>query len=394
MLLANLKKSKAYAVLGVLLLTMVVCLGFAHAVPAKAAVSFCCSGVFSVDSASPSLAALTLTSELTESDEVQIVVSASSSAGSSQQVFIATMQPATPENDPTTPRVVIPWTGTFGPYTVPSGATITATLGGTLLDSYTNTDTTVTVTPIAPTSDGTTVTIPVAVGGSYVYKDFATNEVLQPGPHLLVPNTPLTVIAAPALPKVVLTTTGPWSFEYVPPTPILERALPPHAPTFVDKCGTADDTILYPELVRGIAKYVTGDQPGGSVVVTAALLEGFAPPRAPMSWPYTFSAEPCAPATNTGSKPDPKPEVKPNPVPAVPHLNQPAVTTPVVTQAIEAEKAQATAVTSTDRNYTIRGAASGVSQTDLSAWPLVAVGVLVLAAAALTRRRSVTGASE
>lgn len=233
------------------------------------------------------------------------------------------------------------------------------------------------VTPAAPTSDGSTVTIP-ATDGSYVYKDATSGEILQSGPHPLTPGSTLTVIAAPALPNVTLTTTGPWSFSYIPPAPILEQALPPLAPTFVDKCGTADDTILYPELVKGFAKYVTGDQPGDVVVVRAALKEGFdAPEGAVLSWTFTFTNVPCV----TESEPKPNP-VKANPV--VPHVNQSDVKTPVITQAKAAE--QAMAVT-TDRNYTVRGAASGASTASLSAWPLIAAGILVLVAVVAVTRR-------
>lgn len=251
------------------------------------------------------------------------------------------------------------------------------------------------VTPLVPTGNGTIASIPVA-DGPYVYKNQATGEVLQPGAHLLVEGVPLVVVAESTSADVTLTTTGPWSFSYVPPTPTQERAEAPLWPTFIDKCSTENDAIDYPKtLTRGLAKYVTGDGPDGTTVVTAAFLEGFVPPRnAPVSWSHAFTNVPCEPVT------EPKPEPKPNPVdvPAAPQVNQPAATTPVVTQAGVTTGAQQTAVTSgtsTDRNYTVRGAASGASTASPSAWPLVAAGTLLLAAVvAVTRRRSATGASE
>lgn len=243
------------------------------------------------------------------------------------------------------------------------------------------------VTPAAPTSDGQTVTIPTT-DGSHVYKDAATEEILQSGPRPLAPGSTLTVIAAPALPNVTLTTTGPWSFSYIPPTnpePEKEVASHPKPVTFIDKCGTADDTIDYPPLVKGFEKYVTGDQPGGVVVVLAALKGGFeAPDGAVVSWTFTFTDVPCV----TELKP-----VEVNPV--VPHVNQPEVKTPVVTQPKTVEQLAQTTTTQTDRNYTVRGAASGASTASLSAWPPIAAGTLVLVAiVAVVRRRSVTGVSE
>jgi hypothetical protein len=137
-LLAIYKESKANAILGALLLVVALCLALLQAAPAKAAASFCCTGVFVVG-ADPSSATLNATSGATTAQEIAVVVTTPSAAGSSQAVFVERTEPATPETDPTTPELVTQWKGSFGPYNVPAGATITATLGGVLLDSYTNT---------------------------------------------------------------------------------------------------------------------------------------------------------------------------------------------------------------------------------------------------------------
>lgn len=161
------------------------------------------------------------------------------------------------------------------------------------------------------------------------------------------------------------------------------------APDFIDKCGRADDMVDYPDvLVEGLVKYVTGDQPDGTVVVTAIVKKGYVAPRnTPLTWTHKFTDEPCAPKPNTDSKPVAE-------APVAPNVNQPTESTPVVTQA-EATQGTQAAVASTNRNYTVRGAASGGSASVLSAWPPIAAGALVLMAfAAVRHRRSVTGASE
>jgi hypothetical protein len=117
------------------------------------------------------------------------------------------------------------------------------------------------------------------------------------------------------------------SYQSVSTGPVL--ILPPAAPTFVDKCGTANDTIVYSDLTEGIEKHVTGEF-GGTTTVTTVLKRGFTVRAGTqLSWDHTFTNVPCEPVvTDPDPEPQPDPEPAPNPAPAP----DPAPQTPATPQ--------------------------------------------------------------
>lgn len=220
MLLAKIKKTKAYATLGALLTVIAVCLGLVQAVPALAAASFCCSGSFTVAPGDPSAVTLTVTSYATESLDVVVIVTTPSANGSSQLVETVQTQPATDPTPDIPGDANTPWTGPVGSFTVPAGATITATIGGTpIAPPYTNpaiTPDPVLAVPPAPPNfvdkpgkgqDG--VTLPSA--GCWVYKVNGTDYAAGTFVSITGPVTVTATLAAGCVVRPNTDTAYTWS---------------------------------------------------------------------------------------------------------------------------------------------------------------------------------------
>lgn len=416
MLLANLKKSKAFATLGALLIVLAVCLSLLQALPAKAAASFCCSGSFAVSPSDPSAATLTVTSYSTEVLTVEVVVTTPSPNGSSRLVFHDPTQPATDPTPDIPGDAVVPWVGVVGTYGVFPGATITASIGGTQIASYVNPaitpDPVLAVPPSAPTfvdkpgtaEDG--VTLPSRE--CWVY---TVNGAVHPAGAFVSVTGPVTVTASLAAGCVVRPGTQPayeWSAtlsgDAPPPADNRQQAAPPQAPDVNDADGAANDTITVygaegwsnPKLngvsvVPGtyqVSPYVDGR---GNLTVTYDLnTETHKMRDGSTSWsfgPFRFNDGTFVPPPH--GEPSPVPAPAPAPAPA-PQAAPVPVLAPVGTAAPQVQAPVQSETPAVQDNEVVRlmaDTAAGTSGPDYTPSFLFGGAGLILLALAFARRR-------
>lgn len=416
MLLANLKKSKAFATLGALLIVIAVCLSLLQALPAKAAASFCCTGSFAVSPSDPSAATLTVTSYSAEVLTVEVVVTTPSANGSSQLVFHDPAQPATDPTPDIPGDAVVPWIGVVGTYGVFPGATITASIGGTRIAAYTNPaitpDPVLAVPPSAPTfvdlpgtaDDG--VTLPSRE--CWVY---TVNGTIHPAGAFVSVTGPVTVTASLAAGCVVRPGTQPtyeWSATLsgdAPPPPadgtdVKKQAVPPQAPDVKDEDGAANDTITVygaegwsnPKLngvsvvpgIYQVSPYVDGR---GNLTVTYDLnTETHKMKDGSTSWsfgPFRFNDGTFVPPPhgepNPAPAPAPEPQPAPAPNPAPANNSAPQAQAPIQSEVSTAQDNEVVSL--------MADTAAGTSGPDYTPSVLLGGAGLILFALAFARRR-------
>ena len=275
------KKKRRFTKVAAFFTALLVALGFtavvSPALPAFAAAAFCCGGQF------VALSSDSVTLEASNGAPfevpVNIVVTMPAELGSGQTVYTETLLPGT-DITPDIPNDELKdWTGTFGPYSVPWGATIRAYVGPTeIAVAYTN-QTKRLVAPASPIQQGNTVYFTAT--DDYYYVDAAGTPY---GATASIPTDgALLAYAKPAKADVELTGNTEWIYASVPN----QQAIPPQV-TKNDQDGTANDTITlgagtgYSNPVINGLSYVPGTynvagllDGKGCLTVTYTVLEGF-----------------------------------------------------------------------------------------------------------------------
>ena len=254
------KKKRRFTKVAAFFTALLVALGFtavvSPALPAFAALSFCCGGKLVAQS--PDQVTLEASNGASFEVPVNIVVTMPAELGSGQTVYTETLLPGT-DITPDIPNDELKdWTGTFGPYNVPYGATIQAFVGPTeIAVAYTN-QTKRLVAPAAPIQQGNTVYFTAT--DDYYYVDAAGTPY---GATASIPTDgALLAYAKPAKADVELTGNTEWIYASVPN----QQAIPPQV-TKNDQDGTANDTITlgagtgYSNPVINGLSYVPGTEP-------------------------------------------------------------------------------------------------------------------------------------